>query len=267
MSRPAILVTRPRSAGDRLDALLAARGFRILAVPAIATEPVERGGPLDEAARDLTRFDWVVVTSAEAVRALVAVAGSPLPAAPPRWAAVGPATVVALEAAGVIADATPTAARGSAIPEAMAAVAPLARARVILPRTDAADGTLPAALRAAGAEPLEVVAYRTLEAPAASREPFAAALADPDLAAVVVASGSAVRGLLELARDVGRRGALDRLALVSIGPSTSAEARRLGLAVAAEASAPTPEAIADAVASVLSPAPVTSSLEALETHT
>jgi uroporphyrinogen-III synthase len=254
MSEPVILVTRPESEDDRLAGQLKARGFRVLAVPTVATEPVERGGPLGEAARDLTRFDWVVVTSVEAVRALQAAVGSgtSLASNPPRWAAVGPATAAALRAAGVVVDATPATARGSAIPEAMAFVAPLAGTRVLLPRADAADATLPAGLRALGAEAMEVVAYHTIECPASSRDLLAVALGDPDLAAVVVASGSAVRGLVRMADEIGRGGCLGRLALISIGPSTSAESRRLGLEVAAEASTPTPESIADAVASAVS---------------
>lgn len=253
MSRPAILVTRPRSADDRLGALLTEGGYRVLAVPTIATEPVERGSPLDEAARDLAGFDWVVVTSAETVPALMAASSSALPSGPPRWAAVGPATTAALAAVGVVADAIPATARGSSVPEAMVAVAPLAGARVLLPRADAADRALPAALRALGAETVEVVAYRTVEAPAASREPLAAALSDPDLAAVIVASGSAARGLVRLADEIGRRGELARLPFISIGPSTSAESRRLGLDVAVEAPNPTPEAIAASAASAIAP--------------
>ncbi|HEX8938878.1 MAG TPA: uroporphyrinogen-III synthase, partial [Candidatus Limnocylindrales bacterium] len=130
---------------------------------------------------------------------------------------------------------------------ALAGAASATGCRVLLPRADAADPGLPAALRANGATAEEVVAYHTVEGPPASRAPLAAALARSDLAVVVAASGSAVRGLLRLVDDPLVRDRLDRLALVTIGPSTSGVAREAGLAVAEEAAEPTPVALAEAV--------------------
>jgi uroporphyrinogen III methyltransferase/synthase len=48
-----ILVTRPRAQAGRLAALLEANGAEVLALPAIAIEPPEDWGPLDEAIRGL----------------------------------------------------------------------------------------------------------------------------------------------------------------------------------------------------------------------
>ncbi len=248
-----VLLTRP-TPDDRLAGRLAEDGLRVTHVPTVITAAEPPGGQLDEAVRLLPRFDWVVVTSATAVRAMADVAsrlGLPLPVNPPQWAVVGPATATALEAQGIAPAAIPVKALGESIPDALAAVSDLRRARILLPRADAADEALPAALRQAGAAVTEVVAYRTVEAPESSREDLAAALADPEVRAVVVASGSAVRGLVILAEQAGGRENVDRLAIVSIGPSTSAEVRRLGLRLAAEASTPTPEALAEAVVSAV----------------
>ena len=66
-----------------------------------------------------------------------------------------------------------------------------------------------------------------MTAPAASAPALAAALADPDLAAVVFASGSAVRGFLQL-------GGGNAVPAVTIGPRTSAAARAAGFNVLAE---------------------------------
>jgi uroporphyrinogen-III synthase len=82
-------------------------------------------------------------------------------------------------------------------------------------------------------------------APPASREALHAALDDPALGVVAVASGSAVRGLVELAGD--RLDQARRLPLASIGPATSAVARSLGFTVAAEARSNRAGALADAV--------------------
>lgn len=260
MTPPAVLVTRPAAAADALVVALEGHGVRVHAVPTIAIEPAAPGGPLDDAAARLDGYRWIVVTSAEGARALAdalrraARAGSP-PGPMPRLAAVGPATARALGAAGLGPSVVPARARGAAIADAMAAVEPLGGARVLLARADIAGPDLPARLRALGARVDEVIAYRTVEGPEVSRAGLAAALDDPALRAAVVASGSAVRGLVALA---GTRGAdrLRALHLVSIGPATSAAIRSAGLAPAVEASSPSVDALVAAVLAVVDAPPV-----------
>ena len=70
-------------------------------------------------------------------------------------------------------------------------------------------------------------------APATSRRALLDALADGDVEAILFASGSAVRGTVELAgKEAVRARALHA---ISIGPKTSSVARELGFDVAAEA--------------------------------
>jgi len=198
---------------------LRALGYAVHAVPTVATEPLPFEAP------DLARFDWVVVTSATGVRALLE-GVDPGPAV--RWAAVGPATAGALAERGLAADAVPEQSRGVRVAAAIAAVQPAHGLRVLLARADAAADDLPDALRAAGAHVVELAVYHTVVGPEASRAGVAAALARA--AAGVFASGSAVRGLLRLGGDPARR-----LPAITIGPATTAVARAEGFAVAAEA--------------------------------
>ena len=291
----AVLVTRPLGARDPLATRLAAAGVRARAVPAVALRDVDPGGDLDAAAADLARYDWVVMTSASAVAALSGalgrtarrsspglaqrlsevaaprVSGGPAAApAGPRFAAVGSATARALREAGIEVSVEAADATGTGLGHALQAAGDLAGRRVLLPRASAAAPGLPALLRAAGADVCEVVAYETVEGPAASLPALTAALADPLLGAVAVASGSAVRGVVALAAMAGSgagvgsgavvdsaadspplEAILRALPFVSIGPSTSEEVRRLGLDLAAEAVSPTVDALADAVLYVL----------------
>ena len=275
----AVLVTRPGGARDSLARRLTGAGVRVHAVPTVAIRDVAPGGDLDAAAADLARYDWVVMTSAAAVAALAAALGRagrrPVPGRPqgrsvveavgmataharPRFAAVGPATARALREAGMEVTVEAADATGTGLGRALQATGELAGRRVLLPRASAAAPGLPALLRVAGAEVCEVVAYETVEGPAASRPALVAALADPLLGAVAVASGSAVRGLLALAAPAGPAAdparlevVLRALPFVSIGPSTSDEVRRLGLALAAQAAVPTVDALADAILDVL----------------
>jgi uroporphyrinogen III methyltransferase / synthase len=229
-------VTRPEGERDPLVARLRALGYRVHAAPTVTTEPVAFAAP------DLAAFDWVVVTSATGVDALLDAAPAGAGGGRARWAAVGPRTTAALAGRGIAAAAVPAEARGVAIAAAIAAVEPPRGRRVLLARADAAAADLPAALREAGAAVEELAVYHTVIGPEASRPAVAAALADPDLAAVLFASGSAVRGLLRLAGRDPRR-----LPAVTIGPATTSAARAEGFVVAAEAQRPGVDGLVAAV--------------------
>jgi len=204
---------------------LEAAGYRVHSVPTVATHAIEFDRP------DFARYDWVVVTSAAGVDAL-----DDLPAGP-QWAAVGPATARALRARGLEPALVPDEANGLALANAL----PEADGkRVLLVRATAAATDLPARLRERGAQVEELAAYATVEAPAASAEPLIAALADVDLAAIVFASGSAVRGFLAL-------GGTTVWPAITIGPRTSNVARQLGFRVVAEAKEQSADALAAAI--------------------
>jgi uroporphyrinogen III methyltransferase / synthase len=224
-----VLVTRPGGSEDPLVAALTERGYRIHAVPTVAIEAAAVGE------ESLAGFDWIIVTSAAGVAAL------PILPRAARWAAVGEATAAALAARGIVAEVVPPATNGAAI---AAAIPEPAGMRLLLARADAAAEDLPRLLRERGAEVVELTAYRTVEAPAGSADALAQALRDGDLAAIVFASGSAVRGFLAL-------GGTPALPAVTIGPKTTAVARELGFLVIGEATKQTTLGLADAVTRVL----------------
>jgi uroporphyrinogen-III synthase len=224
-----VLLTRD---GDALAPQLEARGLHVYSIPLIRT--VELPPP----ALDLAGFDWVVVTSVAAVRALARRFDLSQGRA---WAAVGPATAQALRAAGVAEVVVPAEPNGLAIADALGDVA---GRRLLLARGDLAAADLPDRLRELGGDVVEVTVYRTEVGPADSKGPLAAALADPELRAAVYASGSALYGAVALAGEAARR-----VPAVSIGPRTTAVARELGFQVAGEAA--TPSELLDAVLEVI----------------
>lgn len=221
----AVLVTRPRGEADPIVGALEAAGYRVHAVPTVTTQSLEFGRP------DLALYDWVVVTSAAGVDAL-----AECPAGP-RWAAVGSATARALRARGVEPALVPDEANGLALAGALPEVG---GSRVLLVRASAAASDLPERLRKRGATVVELVAYRTVEGPATAADPLKAALGDADLAAIVFASGSAVRGYIAL-------GGTTAWPVITIGPRTTKVARQLGFRVIAEAEAQTAVALTAAV--------------------
>jgi uroporphyrinogen-III synthase len=225
----AILVTRPSGPGDQLVGELERRGYRVRAVPAVATRPVRADWP------DLASYDWIAVTSA-------AGAGT-IPASEfgGRWAAVGGATARALGQRGIEVDVVPPDANGASLARAMP-VTP--GARVLFVRGATAAGDLPRGLRARGATVDEIVTYETVEGPAESREPLSAALEAGDVAAVVFASGSAVRGFVAL-------GGPTSIPAVTIGLRTSEVALALGFRVAGQAGGQSAAELAAAVERVI----------------
>jgi uroporphyrinogen-III synthase len=239
-----ILVTRPHGDKDPMVGALEAAGYRVHAVPTVATQALEFDRP------DLARYDWIIVTSAAGVDALKEFPSPPrgegqgegLKLGPrSMWAAVGPATARALRAAGVEPALVPEESSGLALANALPDVQ---GKRVLLVRASAGSADLPRRLRERGATVDEVAAYLTVEGPASAAEPLKAALADPELAAVVFASGSAVRGHIALGGNTS-------VPAITIGPRTTKVAKQLGFNVIAEAETQSVEALAAAVVTAI----------------
>lgn len=248
-----VLVTRTNAQAGPLSELLRGRGLDVTAVPTIQVEPVAAGGPLDDAVRDLAGYDWVVITSPNGADALLdAIGRLGVDPGAPRWAAVGPVTAEALARRGVGADHVPN--RSDAL--GIAADLPVRPDdRILLPRADLADPALPERLRARGARVDDVVAYRTLEGPAASRQPLLEAFAAGPFDAIVFTSGSTVRGLFALLSPVERRLAL-RATAWCIGPATAAVAAAHGFGRVREASMRSAGSLATDIADALTELPV-----------
>jgi uroporphyrinogen-III synthase len=236
-----VLVTRPDA--EPLASLLEGRGARPVRVPTIAIVELGPGGRLDAVVRELGAFDWIVLTSANGVRALFhrLRALSIAPPEGPRWAAVGPATAAALEAEGVRVERVPRVATGAAI---AGILGDLDGARVLLPRARIAGGELPRALTARGAVVVDVPAYDTVIGPESSRLPLAEAIGG-GLEAAIFTSGSTVRGFFRLAAEPRR--VLATMLTVSIGRSTERALAEAGVVASAVAAAPSPADIVHAL--------------------
>jgi uroporphyrinogen-III synthase len=226
-----VVVTRAKHQSENLAAAFVRAGARVELLPLLAVVPPADPRPLQAAAAEASRYDWIVFSSANAVEAFFPWVSGPLAAG---IAAVGPATAAALRAAGI--EPRLIAERSDA-EGLVAELAPLvAGRRVLLPQAADARPALLSGLTAAGAAVTAVVAYdKRLPAEAAARaaELFAA----QPLGWVTFTSPRIVRHFRELfgAEWERRRG---ELRAVSIGPVTSAELRRHGVEPAAEARRP-----------------------------
>jgi uroporphyrinogen-III synthase len=207
-----IAVTRPREHSGALVEKLELLGAEHVVVPLISVELLDADGRFGDLVAS-GAHDWIVFTSANAVRAVAA----QLREARARTAAVGPVTAGALRELGVEPAFVP---QRFAADEIAAGLEPLQGTRVLLPQSEIAEPLLADELRSRGAEVDVVDAYRTV-----ARRPTDAELARLQAAdAILLASGSAARSLASvLPRPDGL--------VVCIGPSTAEAARGDGLHV------------------------------------
>jgi len=122
-----VVVTRARVQASDLVQRLSALGAVVVELPVIAIEdPVDGGGALGAATERLVAgaYEWVVVTSANAVSRLVdALHGRAAPAST-RWAAVGTSTARSLTENGIVPDLVPGIAVSDALVEAFPGAIP-----------------------------------------------------------------------------------------------------------------------------------------------
>jgi len=242
-----VLVTRPAAQADELGSLLRAAGAEPVCVPMIRVVPTPAGAGVDAALAALDRYDALLFTSANAVRAFAArlAAAGRAPGQAPRALCVGPASAAAARRAG-FRDAEAPAVRFDA-ESLLAALRERAAGRCFLfVRGASARELLPRGLRAAGARVDEAVVYRTepapLDAPA-----LRAALVRGELDALTFTSASAARRFAELLDEPARRAAT-AATIAAIGGPTAAALCRLGLPPGVEAEQARMSALVEALA-------------------
>jgi uroporphyrinogen III methyltransferase/synthase len=229
-----VLVPRTKDQAGEMSERLVSHGASPIEVPTIAVEPPRSPAQMERAVKGLVdgRFQWVVFTSTNAVRAvwekfnefgLDARAFSGV-----KIACVGQATADRVRAFGINPELVPSGEQSSLglldeFPPYDDVFDPVNR--VLLPRADIATETLAEGLRERGWEIEDVTAYRTVRAappPAQTREMIKTGGFD----AVCFTSSSTVRNLVGIA---GKPHA--RTIVACIGPKTAETAAEFGLRV------------------------------------
>jgi uroporphyrinogen III methyltransferase/synthase len=236
LSGAKIVITRAREAAGQLRAGLERLGAEVIELPTIRFEPPADTAPLDEAVCNLSQFNWVTFTSANAVEWFFAAldrAGLDSRAlGGVKICTIGPATSAKLRQFGLRSDAQPMRYMASAIVEALAARQNLAGLNILCPRSDVAPPDLVEALAARGAKVHQVIAYRTVPEDADTGRLLELLQAD-QIDWITFTSASAVTNFFSAVGPGSLRAR--RVRLASIGPVTSEAIRRFGLQPAAEA--------------------------------
>jgi uroporphyrinogen-III synthase len=241
-----VLITRAPHQASELAERLRGLGAETILIPTIEIVPPGSFAALDEALGGLESFDWLVLTSANAVRAFgERVDELAVRVTPRRIAVVGPATARAVEAIGLRVDTMPKIYTAEALAETL--LPEVRGRRMLLVLAEGAPQVLENALTAGGAQVMTAAAY-------ANRIPDGSLAAMKELFegggtmldAVTFTSASTAGHLVALLEAAGLR-LPESVARVSIGPVTSLALGRLGLAAHVEAAEPTIDALVAAV--------------------
>lgn len=229
-----VVVTRARAQASELVRRLGDLGADVIELPVIAIDgPADGGAALAAAADRIVDggYEWVVVTSSNAVGRLADALGTRSVPATTRWAAVGTSTAKALRTRGIEPDLVPP----EAVSDALVAVFPRTGSdgapgpgagRALFVRAERVRDVVAPGLAGKGWEVDEAVAYRTVAGTVDAGAVEAARAAD----VVAFTSSSTVERTVDL---LGVDGVPPLVA--SIGPVTSATARAAGLQVTVEA--------------------------------
>jgi uroporphyrinogen-III synthase len=237
-----IVITRAAAQSDTLAKELSGRGAIPMVIPLVAFAEPKDFAPLDAAIAGIAQFDWMILTSAEAVRSLakrseqlkraVARSGKDL-----QVACVGPVTAEAARNAGLRVEYIAETHSGAGLAEELGNR--LRAKKIFLPRSDRANPDLPAALRRHGAMVTEVIAYRTVR-PSDVDEEKLMQMAGGEADAILFFSPSAMHHFVKLIDRPQLRGLQGKTAIMAVGPVTASALRECGferIAVAGETTA------------------------------
>lgn len=242
-----ILVTRGGTQADEFGRSVRARGGVPVLFPTVALVPVEEGGDFDDSLRRLDSYDFVVFTSANAVRfvrdRMTTLGVRRLPDTL-SVVSVGPGTTreLNLRYLPVHLEAPVHSAEGVVdllVPKGVVGK------RVLFPRAEEGREVIPDGLTAAGATVDLVVAYRNGLPP---KDPQAAArIVDNPPEVSTFASPSAFRNLFHLLGEEKAAAFLSKSVIAVIGDVTAAAVREKGFEPAIVPTDFTLDAMLDAI--------------------
>lgn len=244
-----IIITRAAEQAGEFSVKLAARGATVLECPTIRLVEPESWQLLDLAIRDLPEYDWLILTSGNAVRyffqRMEALGLDARALAGCRICAVGPKTAAEIHAFGIKPDLVPADYKAEGVVAEFSRL-DMHNTRVLFPRADKARDLIPHELKRMGAHVDSPVAYRNIFPERLPPETLFA-LEKRSVDCITFTSSSTV---LNLAAMLGEELMLDMLkgvVVASIGPITSKSCRDLGLKVDIEPGMHTLDALAAAL--------------------
>lgn len=253
LSGARVLVGRARHQAGSLSEGLRKLGADILEIPFIEIRQPRSYKPLDSALKNVSSYDWLILTSVNGVNALFDRAKkfriTKRNLNHLKIAAIGPATKKAIAERGLKVEVVPNEYIAESV---VASLHDEVKGKlVLLARAKIARDVIPRELRKLGAQVDVVEAYETV-VPASSRTELRACVKDPKYRPNVITftSSSSVRNFVSLLGNMSPK-ILEGIKLASIGPVTSATLREIGLRVDIEAREYTVPGLISAIAKSL----------------
>jgi uroporphyrinogen III methyltransferase / synthase len=217
-----VVVTRALEQSEPLVKALREQGATAVVLPMVAFAPPDDVEALDDVLRGSAHFDWLLLTSQNALRALqerceklgIELAHRMRGV---RVGVVGPATAEAARAARLSVEHEASSRYGTALAEEL--TEKISGKQILLPRSDKANPELVAKLESLGAQVTEIVAYKTVRPQGEGSEATEKAVTE-GVDAVLFFSPSAVGHFQDILGEEQFR-TLSRHALfTAIGPVT-----------------------------------------------
>jgi len=244
-----IVVTRAAEQAGEFSAKLAARGATVLECPTIRLVEPESWQLLDLAIHELPGYDWLVLTSVNAVRyffqRLDALGLDARALAGCRICAVGPKTAAEVRSFGVKPELVPTDYKAEGVADEFSRL-DMQGSRVLFPRADKARDLIPSELKRMGAHVDSPVAYRNIFPERLPPETLFA-LEKRSVDCITFTSSSTVQNLAAMLGEEMMLDMLKGVVVASIGPITSKSCRDLGLKVDIEPQSYTMDALVEAL--------------------
>ncbi|MDD2580426.1 MAG: uroporphyrinogen-III C-methyltransferase [Desulfuromonadaceae bacterium] len=244
-----VVVTRAAEQAGEFTTKLALRGATVLECPTIRLVDPESWQLLDLAIRELPDYDWLVLTSVNAVRYFFqrldtlgldarALAGC-------RICAVGPKTAAEVRSFGIKPELVPTDYKAEGVVDEFSRL-DMHGSRILFPRADKARDVIPRELKRMGAHVDSPVVYRNIFPEKLPPETLFA-LEKRSVDCITFTSSSTVQNLATMMGEEMMLDMLKGVVVASIGPITSKSCRDLGLKVDVEPQSYTMDALVEAL--------------------
>ena len=232
-----VMITRARQQAAEFAAALESFGARVVACPTIEIVPPVSYAQLDEAIENIFGYDWLVLTSTNAVEhflARLSTAGKDVSELDElHVCAIGEATAARLIEAHVHVDLIPEQSRAEGVFDALEAYLggreQFENLNFLLPRAAVARDFLPRALEAAGARCDVVEAYRTVRPETTDRARAEALLVGGGVDCITFTSSSTIHNFAQLFDTRDLRPLLAGVRVACIGAVTAEAAAEYGL--------------------------------------
>jgi uroporphyrinogen III methyltransferase/synthase len=230
-----VVVTRPREQARELIELLEDQGAQVILAPTVRLAPAGDYADLDAACADIARFDWVVLptlSGAEAFLGRMFAGGVDVrDLKGVGLCAIGQSSVERFADVGLRVDVARAEFRPDAIVEALSAGKGLNGRRVLLLQAEGARDILASELRKAGAEVIELGAYRTVRIlPGDPGEPdLFKMLLEQQVDVITFTSPSTVREFVDIHGADAVADVLRTTLVACVGPVTAQAASSLGV--------------------------------------